>query len=318
MTVYAHLKYHLKIMNMLVDCPCARSIRYSLANETHMKVVRITIWGVVVPYQVKRHVSNWIKVLEQVLLLSPGCHILHSQEMRPAYGMPISAPSPALLQYLRFQAQEICFFNSSLGWNFYHHFLNPSHRRSRRKGDDDDDIHSSAESAEHFYRRQAICEASVFNFDFLSHGSRRNAQASSTIGAERHRSFLKRVAWFDSAKQPRQASTLFRPLLQKIWGSRRQKGKAALKPDDLPERPSFLDDVSGAVLGRRKVGKASNEMKLRCTELNENGTVTLVNGEFKKSELIAKVGVPATALQVRDQKLTTGSVRSSASRSQEN
>lgn len=37
-------------------------------------------------------------------------------------------------------------------------------------------------------------------------------------------------------------------------------------------------------------GKAANELRLRCTEINEVGNVTLVNGEFKKSELIAKVG----------------------------
>lgn len=42
-------------------------------------------------------------------------------------------------------------------------------------------------------------------------------------------------------------------------------------------------------LGRSLAGKASNELKLRCTEFDENGNVTLVNGEFKKSELIAKV-----------------------------
>jgi len=35
--------------------------------------------------------------------------------------------------------------------------------------------------------------------------------------------------------------------------------------------------------------KAANEQKLRCTEFDENGNVVLVNGEFKKSELIAKV-----------------------------
>jgi len=44
-------------------------------------------------------------------------------------------------------------------------------------------------------------------------------------------------------------------------------------------------------LGRSLAGKASNELKLRCTEFDENGNVTLVNGEFKKSELIAKVSI---------------------------
>lgn len=40
-------------------------------------------------------------------------------------------------------------------------------------------------------------------------------------------------------------------------------------------------------LGRS--AKAANEPKLRCTEFDEDGNVVLVNGEFKKSELIAKV-----------------------------
>jgi hypothetical protein len=34
--------------------------------------------------------------------------------------------------------------------------------------------------------------------------------------------------------------------------------------------------------------KPSTELKLRCTEFDENGNVVLVNGEFKKQELIAK------------------------------
>ena len=56
--------------------------------------------------------------------------------------------------------------------------------------------------------------------------------------------------------------------------------------DDLPPLQGFLDD-SHAGLGGRII-KPSNEPKLRCTEFDENGNVTLVNGEFRKSELIAK------------------------------
>lgn len=40
-------------------------------------------------------------------------------------------------------------------------------------------------------------------------------------------------------------------------------------------------------LGR--IMRPANELKMRCTELDEHGNVTLVSGEFKKSELIAKV-----------------------------
>lgn len=58
-----------------------------------------------------------------------------------------------------------------------------------------------------------------------------------------------------------------------------------LRPDDLPPLKGFLDDSTG--LGGRII-KPSNELKLRCTELDENGNVTLVNGEFKKSELISR------------------------------
>lgn len=57
-----------------------------------------------------------------------------------------------------------------------------------------------------------------------------------------------------------------------------------LRPDDLPPLPGFLDDSVG--LGR--IVKPNNSLKLRCTEFNENGDVTLVNGEFRKNELIAK------------------------------
>jgi len=59
-----------------------------------------------------------------------------------------------------------------------------------------------------------------------------------------------------------------------------------LKHDDLPEENT---DVSIFSLGSRISAKAASEPKLRCTEFDEHGNVVLVNGEFKKSELIAKV-----------------------------
>jgi magnesium transporter len=48
-------------------------------------------------------------------------------------------------------------------------------------------------------------------------------------------------------------------------------------------------EATAYALGRTMSAKAANEQKLRCTEFDENGNVVLVNGEFKKSELIAKV-----------------------------
>lgn len=211
--------------------------------------------------------------------------------MRSAYGATVTAPSTALLQFLRSQAQDICFFSSSPGWNLYKH-LSKNTQTMPHRHDVYDNLSFSKDN-EHRRRHDATNEASLFNFNLLCHTSNRNVQNSSTRCAENQWSFLRRRVQYDNAKESRQASTLFRPLLQRLSRSRPQRKKAALKPDDLPERPSFLDDVSSSVLGRSKVGKASNEMKLRCTELNENGTVTLVNGEFKKSELIAKASIRA-------------------------
>lgn len=59
-----------------------------------------------------------------------------------------------------------------------------------------------------------------------------------------------------------------------------------------PPITSFTDDgAEGNLfnLGRTLASKSLDEPRLRCTEFDENGNVTLVNGEFRKSELIAKV-----------------------------
>lgn len=71
------------------------------------------------------------------------------------------------------------------------------------------------------------------------------------------------------------------------WASKGKKEKGS-RLDDLPPLPSFLDEM-GNGHGRSKTGKAGNELRLRCTEVDENGNVTTVNGEFKKSELMDKV-----------------------------
>jgi hypothetical protein len=52
-----------------------------------------------------------------------------------------------------------------------------------------------------------------------------------------------------------------------------------------PALPSFLDENEAL---RRRL-RATNEHRLRCTEFDEDGNVTTVNGEFKKGELIQKV-----------------------------
>ncbi|KIW00721.1 uncharacterized protein PV09_07706 [Verruconis gallopava] len=79
--------------------------------------------------------------------------------------------------------------------------------------------------------------------------------------------------------------------IKSLWnyfGIRKQKGHTSHHgPHNLPPLSSFLDDsqTPGRIL------KPSNELRIRCTEFDEHGNVTLVNGEFKKQELIAKYGL---------------------------
>lgn len=74
---------------------------------------------------------------------------------------------------------------------------------------------------------------------------------------------------------------------ERLWGS--SKGVGSLKPDDLPSREEF-GETSMFSNRRALAAKAASEPRLRCTEVDENGKVILVDGEFKKTELINKVG----------------------------
>jgi magnesium transporter len=71
-----------------------------------------------------------------------------------------------------------------------------------------------------------------------------------------------------------------------IFSSAKTRRLAQQSPPP-PEDTSPGSTGFGSSLGRMM--RPTNELKMRCTELDEHGNVTLVSGEFKKSELIAKV-----------------------------
>lgn len=75
---------------------------------------------------------------------------------------------------------------------------------------------------------------------------------------------------------------------ERLWGSSAKKGSTPLQPDDLPSHDNL---EHGSMFNSRRTlaAKAALEPRLRCTEVDENGKVILVDGEFKKTELIAKV-----------------------------
>ena len=184
----------------------------------------------------------------------------------------VTAPSSMLLQFLRSQVDSCLLFspNSSLA------ALHPTVQNRKEPGQPPRELFSTLGTTP---RRQAILEASLLSLDFLS--------GPGSINVARRRStnrpgIVIRHRTQDGQASVRWASTGLRSLYSRFW--KRKKSWDSCRQQDRPL--PFLSDSSGASLGR---SKATNELKLRCTELDENGNVTLVNGEFKKSELIAKV-----------------------------
>lgn len=95
---------------------------------------------------------------------------------------------------------------------------------------------------------------------------------------------------------PRHASTrVVRPQTSRwsaFWARfRRKSGNPSRQQQDSPQS---YEDASAQLFNLSRAlarSPASNDLKLRCTEFDSNGNVTLVSGEFKKSELIAKYGL---------------------------
>ncbi|KAF7717890.1 Uncharacterized protein PECH_002710 [Penicillium ucsense] len=100
-------------------------------------------------------------------------------------------------------------------------------------------------------------------------------------------------AKFNPSQSPavtRSVSTNRRPLLRRLLDLRR--GKVVDPKNHRNTNQAVTDEGTELFnLGRGLAAKASNELRLRCTEFDKSGNVTLVNGEFRKSELIAKYGL---------------------------
>jgi magnesium transporter len=72
-----------------------------------------------------------------------------------------------------------------------------------------------------------------------------------------------------------------------LFGPDPKKEGEPLKDGDIGV---LLEDESGSIFRRRSLtAKAALDPRLRCTEVDGNGKVVMVDGELKKSELIAKV-----------------------------
>ncbi len=201
--------------------------------------------------------------------------------MRPNFRA--SAPSSTLLKFLRAQSEGVCFFSSNpRGFVFDH--AAPRGAQTKPKS-----IHAQQPTASRRLStsssRLATVEAGFLNFDaFWPRADPTTSQLTQLWSPQTRYSGTK-ISKLPGAQ--RYASKRNGPWLRRLWalGDYRLHG---LKHEDLP----YGEDVSESsmfTIGRSMSAKGANEPKLRCTEFDENGNVVLVNGEFKKSELIAKV-----------------------------
>ncbi|CAD6444480.1 12235539-031f-4f0d-be53-0a57926d85a4 [Sclerotinia trifoliorum] len=197
-----------------------------------------------------------------------------------------SVPSASLLRFLRAQSEGISFFNSNprpgyffdhaphvtaSGLGFIYH-LRPCRR-----------LFSTS------LLRRVNVKAGFPNIDFLRPRLASSNSTSKAIQPKRTTLPSKKSATQNRSQTSRGISTGTRKWPFKLWSSKR--GGKPLQPDDLPSRSEDGRDIDVFSLGRSVSVKAASEPRLRCTELDENGNVVLVNGEFKKSELIAKYGL---------------------------
>ena len=230
--------------------------------------------------------------------------------MRPSPAVPVPTPSLPVLRFLRSQSEQVGFFTPSRAATYQ-----SSQRRGSRAKPCSPHVPSiSTRSLTTTPQHHATVESSLLNLDFLRPNTK-NAplQPLPFASAQRQRDASQAIL----AATNRHGSTDSRPLLKRLWKLKEPKERAGLKTSDLPPLPSFLDGFGGANIARNKTGKAGNELKLRCTEFDVNGNVTLMDGEFKKSELIAKVRSSLREQYHAELSLTGRTVWPSPTRSQE-
>lgn len=185
-------------------------------------------------------------------------------------------PSRSLLRFLRSQT-DISFFS----YNCAHGC--PSRVTNGASGQRVARAHSTkTNSSEPIFFTEL--EASIFSLEPLLLGKAFRKACARTL---KRKSFCTSTTAYQKVADANGVST---PSWQeRLWGIGARKGTKSLKPDDLPSR----DDAEhgSSMFNSRRIlsAKAALEPRLRCTEVDENGKVILMDGEFKKSELIAKV-----------------------------
>ncbi|KAK3393094.1 hypothetical protein B0H63DRAFT_9664 [Podospora didyma] len=202
--------------------------------------------------------------------------------MAPALKPP--APSRSLLRFLRAQSEGLTSFGLS------HSAACAAARRcqktallSRRNtvADGRSNPHISVKSLTTSAQRlEATLKASAFDIESVLPKSLRKQRLISppTAGAPRYAS---------SDDRPPRGGSGRSTWWELLFGSSRQDA-SHLKEEDIRLN---LEEENSIFPRRPLTAKAALDPRLRCTEVDGNGAVIMVDGELKKSELIAKYGL---------------------------
>ncbi|KAI1392432.1 cora-domain-containing protein [Hypoxylon trugodes] len=188
-------------------------------------------------------------------------------------------PSIRLLRFLRLQSENLSFFN-------------PNHDSTARLGQVPRKVLCAAKRYSRASRadtsevsQDAPLQAGILDLDSLL----QQGQAPKNVRKKSLPYFSPNITVrYNSSNRP---STPCPPTWrERLWGFGTGKNAKPLEPDDLPDADR-ADNNSMFNMRRQLSQKAALEPRLRCTEVDENGNVILVDGEFKKSELIARFGL---------------------------
>lgn len=199
-----------------------------------------------------------------------------------------SVPSASLLRFLRSQSDSI-------------HYLAPTCRRTNGEGLQ--------------YRRNA---SSWTCLDPAQSGTlpskRRSSRSRPSLGLTTQ---TQSRAFSSHPVSYRNSSSSSRPLLRRLFDLRRSKANESKLNANRSSGPALIDEKTepNFSIARGLAAKASNELRLRCTEFDSSGNVTLVNGEFKKSELIAKVSMTMSTCECQLNRLSMASFPETFARS---
>ncbi|KAH8662018.1 cora-like Mg2+ transporter [Xylariales sp. PMI_506] len=182
----------------------------------------------------------------------------------------LPVPSLGLLRFLRSQSENLSFFHPS--------HVSPSRRIICTARKQPRSLSRPSCSAP--LRKDAQLQSGIFDLNsILSCG----ASKAPRLRSQRPLSLLPAVG-------ARYASNQSSKWYERLWWSREPNARK-LKTFDMQEPCDDLDNNSMFNNRRQRAQQAALEPRLRCTEVDENGDAILVDGEFKKSELIARFGL---------------------------